>query len=94
MIDSIALLHQYQRPIKTHPYGDETLRYIEVTLDDIAAANRLAHEVLGKSLDELPPQTRKLLLLIETMVKEQCRQQAVEKTDYHFSRKILREHNN
>ena len=28
-------------------------------------ANRLAHEVLGRSLDELPPQTRRLLLLID-----------------------------
>ena len=37
----------------------QTLEYIEVTLDDIAMANRLAHEVLGRSLDELPPQTRR-----------------------------------
>ena len=41
----------------------KALEYIEVTLDDIATANRLAHEVLGRSLDELPPQTRRLLLL-------------------------------
>jgi len=27
-----------------------------VNLDDIALANALAHEVLGRSLDELPPQ--------------------------------------
>ena len=27
------------------------------------SANRLAHEVLGRSLDELPPQTRRLVLL-------------------------------
>ncbi len=54
LIDSIALLHQYQREIKT--VGK--LEYIEVTVSDIALANRLAHEVLGKTLDELPPQTR------------------------------------
>ncbi len=30
-------------------------------LDDIAVANRLACEVLGRSVDELPPQTRRLL---------------------------------
>jgi DNA primase len=40
-----------------------------VTLDDIATANRLAHEVLGRSLDELPPQTRRLLLLIDELVR-------------------------
>ena len=37
------------------------VEYVEVTLDDIALANRLAHEVLGRTLDELPPQTRRLL---------------------------------
>ena len=35
--------------------------FIRVTLDDIALANRLAPELLGRSLDELPPQTRRLL---------------------------------
>ena len=41
----------------------EAIEYIEVTREDIAIANRLAHEVLGRSLDELPPQTRRLLEL-------------------------------
>ena len=40
------------------------------TLDDIALANRLADEVLGRSLDELPPQTRRLLGLLDEMVAE------------------------
>ena len=31
-------------------------------------ANRLAHEVLGRTLDELPPQTRRLLGLLDEMV--------------------------
>jgi DNA primase len=66
LIRSIALLHQYQRPVKTATHNGRTVEYIEVTLDDIATANRLAHEVLGRSLDELPPQTRRLLLLIRS----------------------------
>ena len=37
------------------------IEYIEVELTDIALANELAHEVLGRSLDELPPQTRRVL---------------------------------
>ena len=41
--------------------GDQAVEYVEVTADDIAQANALAHEVLGRSLDELPPQTRRLL---------------------------------
>jgi hypothetical protein len=91
LIESIALLHQYQRTIKSMAHGDDVLQYVEVTLDDIETANQLAHEVLGRSLDELPPQTRKLLMHIEVMVNEHCRQQAMEKTDYRFSRKALRD---
>jgi DNA primase len=58
LIDAIALLHQHQRETRTLPSGQ---RFIEVTLDDIALANELAPEILGRSLDELPPQTRRLL---------------------------------
>src|SRR5690606_14633921 len=64
LIDTIALLHQHQRPIKTVEHAGERIDYIEVALSDIETANRLAHDVLGKTLDELPPQTRKLLTLI------------------------------
>lgn len=92
LIDTIALLHQHQREVKTTQRRNEALDYIEVTLADIAAANRLAHEVLGRSLDELPPQTRRLLLLIDAMVKEQCAAQSVTRADFHFSRRAVREH--
>jgi len=62
LIDSIALLHQHQRPLKNLAgQGGESIEYIEATLDDIAVANALASDVLGRTLDELPPQTRTLL---------------------------------
>jgi len=48
LIRSIALLHQRQRQRKTATHHGQALEYIEVTLDDIATANRLAHEVLGR----------------------------------------------
>ena len=57
LIRSIALLHQYQRPIKNVTIDDETVQYVEVIASDIVLANRLADQVLGKSIDELPPQT-------------------------------------
>lgn len=41
LIRSIALLHQYQRPVQTTIQHGETLPYIEVTRNDIALANRL-----------------------------------------------------
>jgi DNA primase len=90
LIRSIALLYQYQRPHKTATHRGQTLEYIEVTKDDIAMANRLAHEVLGRSLDELPPQTRRLLLLVDEMVRQDCEQKKIERQDFRFSRKDVR----
>jgi hypothetical protein len=81
LMDAIALLHQHQRETKTLPGGQP---YIEVTLDDIALANQLAPEVLGRSLDELPPQTRRLLGSIRELVKTN------QKGHLTFSRRELR----
>jgi len=91
LIRSIALLHQWQRPHKTVQHRGRAVEYIEVTLDDIAMANRLAHEVLGRSLDELPPQTRRLLLMIDERVSAECERQKMERSDYRFSRRDVRE---
>jgi hypothetical protein len=88
LIDAIALLHQHQRSIKS----TQSIRYIEATLDDIALANRLAHDVLGRTLDELPPQTRRLLKLVTSMVEAQCAQHSIKRSDYRFSRRQVREH--
>jgi DNA primase len=91
LIRSIALLHQYQRPTKSVSHHGQAVQYIEATLDDIAAANALAHEALGRSLDELAPQTRRLLMLIDEMVTEACERMALERSDYRFSRRHVRE---
>lgn len=90
LIDTIALLHQYQRPIKQAPEGQ--LAYIESTLQDIETANQLADDILGHSLDELPPQSRRLLLLIEEMVLKACERLKIEVEDYRFSRRDIREY--
>ncbi len=92
LINSITLLHQHQRKIHRLNCQGETIDYIEVTLSDIKHANRLAHDVLGRSLDELPPQTRKLLQLIHDMVKNSCGQEKIAQKDYRFSRKMIREY--
>jgi DNA primase len=92
LIQSITLLHQYQRQIKQAQHKSKALDYIEVTLDDIALANQLAHEVLGRTLDELPPQTRKLLDLLDDMVVERCTQQVMKVSDFRFSRKEVRDY--
>jgi hypothetical protein len=89
LIDTITLLHQHQREVKTLRHADRELRYVEVTLEDITIANQLAYEVLGRTLDELPPQTRKLLGLVMAMVEEQCRVQHIGRAQYRFSRRTV-----
>lgn len=92
LIRAIALVHQHQREIKTTTHRGEAKEYIEATLDDIEVANKLAHDVLGRTLDELPPQTRRLLLLLDQMVRAACKKQKMDRTDYRFSRREVREH--
>lgn len=91
LIDTIALLHQHQRQIRTFTRGERTISYIEATRADIVRATALAHEVLGRSLDELPPQTRRLLNLIRQMVTERAAAHKCKPADIRFSRRELRE---
>ncbi len=88
LIDAIALLHQHQRQRGQHLVNGRTVEFIEVTLDDIALANELAPEVLGRSLDELPSQTRRLLGFIRDLMKSKRKEQKAATT---FSRKELRD---
>jgi DNA primase catalytic core len=93
LIDAIALLHQHQREIKTLPAGRSgagSACFIEVTLDDIALANELAPEMLGRSLDELPPQTRRLLAHIRELIKQKRKERSA-KAATTFSRKEIRD---
>ena len=90
LIEAITLLRQHQRVLRTAHSGNQRIDYIEVTLEDIALANRLAHEVLGRSLDELPPQTRRVLGVVETLVTEGMQQRALLRSDVRFTRRELR----
>jgi DNA primase len=91
LIRTIALLHQHQRPRRTASVHGEQLVYIEATREDIVLANRLAHGVLGRSLDELPPGTRRLLGLIERHVATLVKERGVGRERVRFSRRELRE---
>jgi DNA primase len=90
LIDVIALLRQHQREIKTLKRGEQVIEYIEVEPSDIALANELAHEVLGRSLDELPPQTRRVLGMIEAWVQDQVQQHALARSAARLTRRQLR----
>ena len=91
LIRSIALLHQYQRETKTVSHNGTELEYIEVIPADIEIANGLAHEILGRTLNELPPQTSTLLGHIQRMVKQGCKSEEMAQQDYRFSRRDIRE---
>jgi DNA primase len=92
LIDAIALLHQHQRKIATLEVNGAAVEYVEVTPADIALANRLAHAVLGRSLDELPPQTRRVLTALDAWVREQAPAQGVERSYVRFTRRTVRGH--
>jgi len=91
LIRAIALLHQHQREVKTIEHNGQMLAYIEATKADIALANNIAHEVLGRTLDELPPQTRRLLILLQAWVIECSAAEGVLVNEFRFSRKALRD---
>ena len=91
LIRAIALLHQYQREVKTVQHKGRHVRYIEVEAQDIATANRFAHEVLGRTLDELPPQTRTLLTALHAWVSDECTRRAIKRGDFRFSRRQVRD---
>ena len=90
LIVSIALLHQYQREVKTKYRNEKPLPYIEVTRGDIATANRLAAEILGRCLDELAPQTRRFLSLLDDMVKRFCEEKKTARVDHRFTQRDAR----
>jgi hypothetical protein len=69
----------------------DIIEYIEVAPSDIALANRLAHEVLGRSIDELPPQTRSVLGGVCALVAEKMKAQGLPRSDIRFTRRELRE---
>lgn len=91
LIDAIALLHQHQRRIQRIDVDGAGVEYIEVLPADIALANRLAHAVLGRSLDELPPQTRRVLIALDGWVAEQASTQSISRAAVQFTRRHVRQ---
>jgi hypothetical protein len=88
LILTVTFLHQMQRPRKHDPeLGD----YIEVTLDDIAIANELAHRLFGQSLDDLSAPSREALDRITGYVEKKARELKCEWGKIEFSRRELRD---
>ena len=90
LIRAVTLLHQHQRPVKTVECEGGPLEYIETTEADVRVARALIDEVMGRAVDDLPPQTRRLLLLVDEMVKSECKRLEVSREDFRFSRRDVR----
>ena len=91
LISAVALLHQHQRPRRTVVHDSREVTFIEATMADVEAANVLAVAVLGQSLDELPPQTRRLLELLDATVTRLAATDQVDRSMVRFTRRKLRE---
>lgn len=93
LIDTVAFLRQMQKPVKqlAATEGEPPVDYIEVGLSDIALANEMAVEILGRSLDELSGPGRRLLLLIEDLVAGKARARGETEACILFTRRELRE---
>ena len=94
LIRTIAFLFQHQRETKKVAVEGKEVEYIEVTLEDIDKANRLAHQVLGQCLDELAPPSRTLLTLIYNMVKAEAGKNKEPIDQFLFNRRQIRESTN
>ena len=88
LIRTIALLHQHSRRIETDADG---VRYVNVLPQDIVIAGELAAEILGRSLDELAPQTRTFLLQLHELVIASCQQQDLHRSEFRFTRRDVRQ---
>jgi DNA primase catalytic core len=91
LINSIALLHQYQREIKTAKRGEIEIEYVEVELSDIALANELAEEILGKAMDELAPPVRGMFDAITKACREKAAELKIKTEDVQLTRREIRE---
>lgn len=92
LISAVTLLHQHQRERKTATINGRVVSYVETTIGDIEVAHRLAHAVLGQSLDELAPQTRRLLTAVHAYATTEARRLAIPLDLVRFTRRQLREH--
>jgi len=101
LIKAVAFMRQLQKEIHYAKRNGEAVPYVEVDFEDVRIANKLAHEILGHSLDELSRPGRALLLLLDEMVEAQVErlkkesasegEHAPRRTSITFSRRDIRE---
>jgi hypothetical protein len=88
LVQAIALLHQYQRTISIDDAGTES---ISVDASDIELADRLMDNLFKQSNDDLPPQSRRCVEMLEGYVVKQCQLQKLSEGEFRFTRRAFRE---
>jgi len=91
LIDAIALFHQYSRETKHRIDNGTRVPFIEVERSDIALANMIVSALLGSSIDDLPTQTRRLLLQTFDFVTSIAKKTGQPIDQIRFTRRELRE---
>jgi len=98
LIKAVAFLRQMQKETQHTTRNGSAVAYVLVDVEDVRIANRLAHEILGRSLDELSRPGRSLLLLLDEMVeqiverlKKENPDHAPSRTSVSFTRREIRE---
>jgi hypothetical protein len=91
LMETIALMHQYQRPIYRRELGGASAEYIDVTLDDVELSGKLIGEIVGQSFDELPAQTKVFLRALDAVVTRLSGENGVDRRDLRFTRRQIRE---
>ena len=105
LIKAIAFLRQMTKEVFYEQRNGSAVPYVNADLEDIALANRLAHAILGHSLDELSRPGGDLLRQLEELAKERLSTEGGSASggktttethtrklsDFSFSRRELRE---
>ena len=89
LIETVAFLHQKQRPVKNFRRDAETIRYIEVARSDVAVANPLMVKCLARALSSLPGPAQELLIQIRNHAMEKA--QGGDLLDVRFTRREIQE---
>jgi DNA primase catalytic core len=92
MIRVIAFLRQHQRPRTQELIDGQYVTAIEATAQDVADAQRLAESVIGRGLDELAPQTRRLLDSLRDLVGAVAKRSDRPAGQVRLTRRQMREH--
>jgi DNA primase catalytic core len=68
LLKAMALLHQYQRPVKRAERDGISIEYVEITREDLDSINSLGRFALARGLDELSPMARSLYREIQGLI--------------------------